>query len=957
MIKQQLALLILILNSFHLLIAQTEQNPLSSLVLARKISSERNIFHGPEFENIGPTVFSGRVSDLCVDPTDPTHFYVAYASGGLWETNNNGTTFNPLFDHEASMTIGAIACDWKNKTLWVGTGEVNSSRSSYAGTGIYKSKDNGINWEHMGLPESHHIGKVLLNPDHPDVVTVAVLGHLYTDNHDRGVYRTKDGGKTWEQVLYINDSTGIVDLISDPVNPNILYAAAWERSRKAWNFKESGHSSGIYKSMDGGDTWEKLSDKRSSGFPHNEGVGRIGLSMYNDGKNSRLYAILDNYNRRPEEDKGKSEELKKRDFEQMDSITFSDLDEGKLEKFLRSNDFPEEYSASSVKKLHAQGKIKSADLKTYLEDANSLLFDTPVIGAEVYVSDDDGRHWKKTHDFYLDQVYNSYGYYFGLIKVSPSDPDEIYIGGVPVLKSKDGGKTWKNINGDNVHGDHHALWIDPKRKGHLILGNDGGINISYDSGENWIKCNAPAVGQFYYVNVDHEKPYNVYGGTQDNGVWKGSHRYRPGKSWQNFGKYPYEMIMGGDGMQVMVDTRNNNTVYTGFQFGNYFRLDLKESDNKYITPKHSLGDRPFRWNWQSPIHLSIHNQDVLYMGSNFVHRSLDRGDHFDQISPDLTKGGRKGDVTFGTLSCLHESPIQFGLLYAGSDDGLVHVSKDGGYSWQNISNGLPTELWVSRVQASGSKISRVYVSLNGYRNDDFKSYLFRSEDFGEHWIRIGTDLPQESVNVVKEDPTNENVIYAGTDGGVYVSLDMGDTFMRLSNGLPNVPVHDLVIHPTASDLIVGTHGRSIYKLDVSAIQAFNDEIESSSLYVFGDLKIRHSASWGNKRNLYSETRKPVINIQVYAKEKGSVLYQILNEDEIQLAEGSFAIEKGVQKIPLDLNIDEKGMKALKKFNKNDPEKELPSEKDDGLYYLPAGNYTIYFSKADAIVKKALTIDK
>ncbi|HNI42995.1 MAG TPA: hypothetical protein PK272_10015, partial [Methanoregulaceae archaeon] len=355
----------------------------------------------------------------------------------------------------------------------------------------------------------------------------------------------------------------------------------------------------------------------------------------------------------------------------------------------------------------------------------------------------------KTHKGYLEQVYFSYGYYFGQIRVSPQNPEKLYTFGVPVLRSDDGGKSWKPINGDNVHGDHHALWLDSNREGHLILGNDGGINISYDDGEHWIKCNTPAVGQFYGIAVDMAKPYRVYGGMQDNGVWMGPSNYEPSTEWHDSGQYPYKSILGGDGMQVAVDTRDNETVYTGFQFGNYFRVNTKTGRRDYITPKHDLGEAPLRWNWQAPIHLSVHNQDILYMGSNKLHRSLNQGETFEVISGDLTKGGKKGDIPYGTLTTIHESPMKFGLIYTGSDDGLVFVTKDGGGAWQQISATLPENMWISRVQASKFKESRVYVALNGYRWDNFESMLYVSEDYGSHWRRIGIRLPPEPINIVK----------------------------------------------------------------------------------------------------------------------------------------------------------------------------------------------------------------
>ena len=920
----------------------------------RLAAKERSLVGQIAFRSIGPTVCSGRVADLDVQASDPTHFYVAYASGGLWKTENNGSSFTPLFDREMVMTIGDIAVDWPRNRIWVGTGEVNSSRSSYAGVGIYLSEDDGQTWEHRGLSESHHIGRIVLHPDDPNTLWVAVLGHLYSPNPERGVYKTIDGGRSWRRVLFVDDNTGAVDLLLDPDHPNTLYAATWERSRRAWDFVESGQGSGIYKSTDEGETWKLLTNPES-GFPTGAGIGRIGLDM----TGGRLYAILDNYDRRPKDEEEESEGLTKDQLRQMTKTQFLALQEKDLAAYLEQYDFPEEYTADNVREMVEKEEIQPIALVEYVEDANSLLFDTPVVGAEVYVSADGGVSWQKTHEGYLDDLYYSYGYYFGQIRVAPEEPRKLYVLGVPILRSDDWGKTWKPIGGDNVHGDHHALWVDPGRPGHLVLGNDGGVNISYDNGETWIKCNTPAVGQFYAVAVDRADPFRVYGGLQDNGVWVGPSTYREGTRWHSNGHYPYESILGGDGMQVAVDTRQNNIVFTGYQFGNYYRIDQAADKSEYLTPKHKLGERPLRWNWQSPIHLSEHNQDILYLGSNKLHRSFDQGKEFETISEDLTTGGRKGDVAFSTLTTIHESPLKFGLLYTGSDDGLVHLSRDGGNSWQNISAGLPEQMWVARVQASQHELGRVYVALNGYRWDDFTAYLYVSEDFGKTWSRLGNDLPPEPVNVVREDPVNPDLLYTGTDHGLYVSLDRGESFMLMDHKLPAVPVHDLVVHPTAHELVVGTHGRSIYLADIGELQQLTPENLDRSLLTFSIEPVRHSSRWGSIRNSWSDTTETTVALPFYVKERGKVRLSVFAGDELPLKSWEVEATPGLNYPEYDLSIDGNRLREyLQYLNRDQKEGEDPielEEADNGKYYLAKGKYRVVVNKGEQSEKMELQI--
>lgn len=883
------------------------------------------------FRNVGPTVMSGRVVDLEVNPADPSHFYVAYASGSLWETKNNGTSFTPIFDNQIVMTIGDIAVDWESKTIYVGSGENNSSRSSYSGYGVFKSADNGETWENIGLTETHHIGRILIHPKNPNVIWVGALGHLYSENPERGIYKSTDGGKTWSKTLFIDNRTGIIDMIMHPTNPDVIIVAAWEKDRKAWNFTEAGPGTGIYRSANGGDSWQKIDP--NSGFSDTNGTGRIGLA-FAPSNGDIVYAILDNQDRRPKEQDEDSDGITKNELRSMSKEEFMELENKAINEYLDAFGFPKKYNAVDIKKDVEAGKVKPMDLVMYTEDANSLLFDTPVKGGEMYRSNDGGMTWTKTHEDYIESMIFSYGYYFGQVRVDHQNPDFVYTMGVPIVRSEDGGKTFKSINQDNVHVDHHALWINPADPRHLILGNDGGVYISYDTGSTWINCNSPSVGQFYSIAVDMAEPYNVYGGLQDNGVWKGPSTYSYSRRWYQEGRYPYERLMGGDGMQVAIDTRDNATVYTGYQFGNYFRLNTETGERQYITPKHELGDAPYRWNWEAPILLSSHNQDIVYFGSNHFHRSMNRGDAFETLSNDLTNGGKKGDVSYGTLTTISESPSRFGLIYVGSDDGLVHRSENAGESFTNITNGLPANYWVSTVVASGHTEGRVYASLNGYRWDNFTPMVYLSEDYGNTWKSISSGLPQEPVNVIKEDPVNENVIYIGTDHGVYTSIDQGKSYHALMEGLPNVPVHDLIVHPKTNDLVLGTHGRGIYIGNVSLIQQLKDELIEKQLHVFKTEEITLSKNWGSKSWEWGEVNEATSDISLYTQSAGDGKIEVLSNDQV-VNTTDFTADKGLNLIALALTTNE----SFKDLLSEEQQKTYKAGENE-TYYLVAGDYTI-----------------
>ena len=914
----------LLLSTVFSQVSTSSKDILESLNIQNELI-KNSLVKNLEFKNIGPSIMSGRVTDIEVNPNNPSEFYVAYASGGLWHTVNNGNTFNPIMDNSNTQNIGDFDIDWNTRLIVVGTGENNSSRSSYAGIGILKSSDNGKTWINIGLNDSHHIGKVMINPINPNEIVVAALGHLYSKNKERGIFKTLDGGISWKNTLYIDDNTGIIDLDITPNNFKIQYASSWEKSRQAWDFNGNGKNSGIYKSVDSGNTWKLISTKKS-GFPIGNGIGRIGLAVFDS---NTIYAVVDNQFRRPKNKMSVDKiELTKNYFESISKEEFLKTDELKLERFLKSNNFPKKYNSKNIKGLVKAGSIKPSDLKLYLEDANTVMFETPIIGAQVYRSNDGGLNWTLKNSYYLDRLYNTYGYYFGKIHVSPVNKNHIYIYGVPFIKSTDGGITYKSIDYPNVHVDHHDLWINPKNPNHLINGNDGGVNISYDNGENWLKLNQPSVGQFYTINVDDETPYNVYGGLQDNGVWMASSNSKESLRWHQTGHNNWKSIMGGDGMQVQIDNRDSNIIYTGSQFGVYYRIN--KSKRTYIKPKHDLGESPLRFNWQTPILLSSHNQDILYLGSNKLHVSYNRGDKWSFKSKDLTNGIKKGNVPYGTLSSIDESIFKFGKIVTGSDDGLVQLSNDGGNNWKIISRNLPKNMWVSRVVFSKHKENRIYVSLNGYRFDDFKPYVFVTEDNGENWKSIHSNLPISSVNVIKEDPYYEDLLYLGTDNGVYMSFDKGLSWNSFNNGLQKVATHDLVIQKRAKDLLIGTHGRSIYKMDLSIIYSFLEKrnLKQNQYIILNDIDF--SSRWGKRTYNWSEFNSPDKYFNLYSIKDQYLTMKLLDSDKNLIYKMKLNLEEGFQKVDLPLVYPNKKMGKKNKIKQS----------DDGKFYLKKGQYEI-----------------
>ena len=880
---------------------------------------QNSIFKEYPVRNVGPVVMSGRVTDIAVHEQRPSHFYVAYASGGVFETTNSGNTMSPIFDNQGSLTIGDIAISKADKDiLWVGTGENNSSRSSYAGAGVYKSNDGGKSWNFAGLRGSQHIGRIITHPENADIAWVASMGPLYSMNEVRGIYKTTDGGSNWQKTLSPPDSTGVIDLIIHPENPEILWATTWQRFRQAWNFQEAGNGSAIYKSTDGGESWNKVME----GFPEDDYVGRIGIDVSKSNPDI-LYAFLDNQKQTKTKVEEEEEGLTQTDFLEMNKEEFQQLDDKELEQFLRDNGFPKKYTAARVKLDVREGKYEPKALSEYLGDANAALFETDINGAEVYKSTDGGESWQMVNEYALDNIIFTYGYYFGEVRVSPSDPEELYIMGVPALKSTDGGATWKPIaENQPVHVDHHAMWIDPADTDHILLGNDGGLYESHDGGINFIHHNVTPVGQFYTVDVDMEKPYNIYGGLQDNGVYTGPSTGSPDDNNH------WERLFGGDGMHVQVDPRNSNLVYTGFQFGNYFKIDRSSNDYTRITPRHEVGEERYRYNWNTPVELSNHNADIVYFGTQKLNRSFDQGETWTPISPDLTnekESQQEGDVPYSTLTTIAESPLNFNVIWIGTDDGNVQLTRDGGASWTNVSGSLPDRRWVSEVHASKHDEATAYVSLNGYRFDEFKTYVYKTTDYGKTWESVKGDLPEDVTNIIIQDPEVPEILYAGLDNGTFISFNDGNNW-HLLNEIPNVASYTMLVHPRDLDLVVATHGRSIFVTDVKPLHKVAKNIDDPILGIEPS-PVSFSNRWGSRSAPYREINEPEVNWMYW-----------IGDQNIEQQEVSITINKNNETVK---ELTDQGSYGFNSFTWNLRTKDAAGE-DSKPEYLGKGSYTIIF---------------
>ncbi len=740
-------------------------------------SVDNSITRHYNWRNIGPANMGGRIVDIEGVESNPKIMYAAAATGGLWKTVNAGITWEPVFDNEHVSNIGDIGLSQSNPDiLYLGTGEANGRNSSSYGAGMFKSGDAGDTWEFIGLESTYHIARVLVHPADPDIVYAAAMGKLWADNEERGLFKTTDGGKTWNKILYIDEKTGVTDIIMDPVNSDILYAASYERIRDAFSggdpVKRWGPGSGIWVSTNAGSNWEKI----SSGLPITE-MGRIGLTA-SKSRPGMVYAIIET-----------SVSPKMITAKMKESIRNRRIEQNKKTE--------EEYGGIAF-----GGIFRSADY---------------------------GKTWTRM------STYNSRPFYYSQIRVDPNNHEVLWMGGMPLGYSNDGGKTVDNDKAGKTHVDYHAIWIDPNDSDHVVIGSDGGINTTFDGGKKWDVETQICLAQFYAITADMSKPYNVYGGLQDNGSWGG-----PSCTRSTWGIMNHDwIVLGfGDGFFCQADPEEPNTVYWESQYGNLSRIDLQTGRSTAIRPTgnnvvNHISKEKYRFDWNSPVLISPHNAKTLYYGGNRLFKSVDRGDNWKWISEDLTNDPEN---QFTAIVSVDESPVKPGVIWAGSNDGNVWLTRNGGVTWNKLNKnipGYPEKYWVKRIEASNHVAGRAYLVFDGHRNDDREPYIYATENYGETWMRINNNLPSGSVYVVREDYHNPDLLFAGTENYVFASLDRGMTWSKFDMGMPNVPIHDLYIHPGESDLIVGTHGRGAWILDnITPLQQMTDENMTKDICLF-----------------------------------------------------------------------------------------------------------------------------
>ena len=845
---------------------------------AQSIKLSSSFFGSMEAREIGPAIMSGRIAAIDACNNDARLVYVGAASGGLWKSTNNGTTFKEVFKKDV-QTIGAVTIDQQHKdTVWVGTGESWTRNSISIGNGVYKTTNGGNDWQHLGLEKTDHISKIIISPENTNEVYVAALGDVWAPNEERGVFKTTDGGKTWDKILYVNETIGCSDLTIDPSNPNVLYAGMWDFQRTPYSFRSGGPGSGLYKTTNGGKNWEKVEVAPDLGE-----LGRIAVAFSPISPNI-IYALIESQ-------------------------------------------------------------------KTGL-----------------YRSTNSGKSWElKT----TSQIVADRPFYFSLIVPDPVDTNRIYKPGFFLSMSDDGGYSFTSpyVEGGNVHSDLHALWINPKNNSNIYLGTDGGLYISYDKGSTWIHSENLPISQFYHVAVDNENPYNVYGGLQDNGSWIG-----PSESAGGITNADWKGVGYGDGFNVLPDPIDKNIIYWQYQGGNLMRFYKNTLEIKEIKPFTDNPDEKLRFNWDTPIAFSPSNNGVLYVGAQYLYRTTDRGDSWEKISPDLTsndpekqKQEKSGGLTIDnstaenhcTIYTISESPKNSKIIWVGTDDGNLQVTKNDGENWANVTSnisGLPKSTWCAKVQASYHDENTAYAVFDGHRNGDKNVYVYKTTDLGKTWTSLANELIEAFARTITEDFVNPNLLFLGTEYGLYISVDGGKDWVRFEGNVPKVPIYEMVIHPKENDLVMATHGRGILIIDnINPLRLLSDEVLNSELTVFPSepFKITNPKfSWGISGDQTFTGSNPSSSaiITYYMKKRhvfGDMSVEIYNSEEQLVKTLPAGKNKGINYVEWAVRKKPPKVKAVNPT--------LAFRTAFGPTF-PPGEYTVKIKKGENVYESKITLE-